>query len=187
MIAAPPASLSPPARLARVARAEGGRSRARRVLPFVLLTALAASAAACRHESSYQPTHVSQDAVAFVPPPQYPAISWLDSLDEARVRAADEHKPMIVFVRAAWAKQSVVMDSTIWRDSRVLAVAGRFVALRMDLTSAYGAPIPDSLKDYDVKEVPTTIIISSDGKILGRFLKGKARPAEVAAAMRDAK
>jgi hypothetical protein len=94
---------------------------------------------------------------------------------------------MILFVRAAWSRASVVMDTTIWRDGRVLAEAPRFVALRVDLTNSLEGVIPASLHDFDVKEVPTTIIVSSEGKILGRFGKGQARPASVAAAMRDAK
>ena len=160
-------------------------SRASR-FSFALLALLPLAACAHRDNGS-DPTHVSQNLVAFTPPASYPDIAWMGSLDEARVRAADEHKPMIVFIRAAWSRPSVVMETTIWHDSRVLAEAQRFVALRVDLTSNYGAPIPDTLKDYDVKEVPTTLIVSSDGKILGRFALGKARPAQVAAAMRDAK
>ena len=142
-----------------------------------------------RH-SPDEPTHLANDKVPFVPPEPYPDIIWTSSLDEARVRAADEHKPLIIFIRAAWSRPSVVMDTTIWHDNRVLAEAGRFIAARVDLTSNYGAPIPDSLREtYDIKDkdVPTTLIISSEGKILGRFLPGKARPAEIAAAMKDAK
>jgi thiol:disulfide interchange protein len=152
-----------------------------------LVVALLALPACAHHRIGDTPTHDAHSLVPFDPPPSYPDISWMGSLDEARVRAADEHKPMIVFIRAAWAQPSVVMETTVWHDSRVLAEASRFVALRVDLTSSYGAPIPDFLKDYDVKGVPTTIIVSSEGKILGRFTVGKARPAEVAAAMRDAK
>ena len=157
-------------------------------LPLALALSLLLALPACAHNRHGDtPTHDSHSLVPFDPPPSYPDIVWMGSLDEARVRAADEHKPMIVFVRAAWSKPSVTMETTIWRDARVLAEASRFVALRVDLTSFYGAPIPDTLKDYDVKGVPTTLIVSSDGRILGRFALGKARPAQVAAAMRDAK
>jgi Thioredoxin-like len=164
-------------------------SRALRLIP-VLTAFLALLLPGCYRRSARtdELTHISEDPVAFDPPARYPDIAWMGSLDEARVLAADQHKPMILFVRAAWSQPSVTMETTIWRDSRVLAEAPRFIALRVDLTSTYGAPIPDSLKQYyDVKEVPTTLIISSEGKILGRFAPGNARPANVAAAMRDAK
>ena len=79
------------------------------------------------------------------------------------------------------------MDSTIWQDARVLAEATRFVALRVDLTPNYDGQVPDAYKDYDIRGVPTTIVVSSTGQILGRFGMGQARSAEIAAAMREAK
>jgi thiol:disulfide interchange protein len=144
--------------------------------------------AGCRHDSPGDvPTPASRGAVGFARPPSYPDIVWIRSIDEARVRAADEHKPLIVFVRAAWSKASVDMESTIWRDGRVLAQAPRFVALRVDLTDSPDGIVPDSLAAFDIRGVPTTIIVSAEGKILGRFGKGMARPADVAEAMSEAK
>ena len=174
--------------------ANTARARARkelRALPRVALASfpflLALPLSACARHYSNDSVQVSQNLVAFDPPGTYPDIAWTSSLEEGRVRAADEHKPLIVFIRAAWSRSSVLMESTIWKDGRVLSEAPRFIAVRVDLTSAYGAPIPDFLKDYDVKNVPTTLIISSEGKILGRFTEGKAKTVTVAAAMRDAK
>jgi thiol:disulfide interchange protein len=155
---------------------------------FALLGATGALVAACgRHASPDEPTHIPSNPVAFDPPASYPDIAWTSSVEEARVRAADEHRPMIVFVRAAWSRASVAMDTTVWQDARVLAEAGSFVAVRVDLTGGSEAEIPESLKDFDIKEVPTTLVISKEGKMLGRFGKGKASPAGVAAAMKDAK
>jgi thiol:disulfide interchange protein len=167
------------------------RVKAVRFASFAAIAALApltAGLAACaHHDAGSTPTHISQAPVVFDPPPDYPPIVWTGSLEEARARAADEHKPMIVFIRAAWSKPSVTMETTIWQDARILAEASRFVALRIDLTSSYGSGIPDSLKDFDVRTVPMTLIVSSDGQIVGRFREGAARPAEVAAAMKGAK
>jgi hypothetical protein len=163
--------------------------RALRPLAFdaPALAIAAVALAGCHGSRPNEPTHVSQAPVAFDAPPSYPDIVWTGSLEEARTRAADEHKQMIVFFRAAWSKPSVAMESTIWRDGRVLAEAGRFVALRVDLTSYYGIPIPDEYGPFDVKSVPTTVIVSSDGRVLGRFEEGRARPASVGAAMHEAK
>jgi thiol:disulfide interchange protein len=152
-----------------------------------LATVFVAFSACHKTWSPDQPVTVPTNAVAFDPPARYPDIAWTHSLDEARAQAADEHKPMIVFVRAAWSKPSIVMDTTIWQDPRILAEAARFVALRIDLTQNYDGQIPDAYKDYDIRGVPTTIIVSSTGAILGRFGMGQARSAEIAAAMRDAK
>jgi thiol:disulfide interchange protein len=125
--------------------------------------------------------------VPFDPPESYPAIDWSLSLAEARMRASEEHKPMLLFVRAAWSRPSVVMDETIWKDTRILAEAPRFVAVKVDLTSNYGEPIPASLHDYTVETVPTTIVLGSDGHVTGRFVVGAARAADVARAMQQAK
>jgi thiol:disulfide interchange protein len=125
-------------------------------------------------------------AVPFKQLPQYPDIPWLASIPEARARAAEDHKPLLVFVRAAWSQPSVMMETTIWHDGRVLAEAPRFVALRVDLTNAYGDPIPPALKDFAIEGVPTTVVVAADGHITGRFAAGAARAADVAKAMRDA-
>jgi len=169
------------------------RAGLRRLFSLVAFAAFAALAAlslpACsRHYTHDQPTTVPQNFVRFEPLPDYPPISWMGSLDEARVRAADEHKPLLIFIRAAWSDPSIIMDSTIWKDGRILAEAPRFIAVKVDLTKYYGAPIPDFLKTYyDVQTVPTTIVISSEGKILARLGKGTSRVKDIAAAMRDAK
>jgi thiol:disulfide interchange protein len=150
------------------------------------LCAVLVGLAACGHERpANDPVPSSNGVVPYEPPPQYPEIAWIGTLEEARARAADEHKPMIVFVRAAWSKPSVVMDTTVWQDARVLAEAGRFVALRVDLTPSYEGLVPDSLKDYDIRSVPTTLIVSSSGQITGRLGVGKATAAEVAKAMHE--
>jgi thiol:disulfide interchange protein len=159
-----------------------------RALPALLAVALAAALPAChRATPPNTPTHDSRDTVPFSPLPNYPEITWTSSLEEARARAADEHKPMIVFVRAAWSKPSVTMESTVWQDARILAEAPRFIALRVDLTAAYGAPAPPAYNDFDIKGVPTTLIISTDGRILGRFELGKGHAGTISAAMRETK
>jgi thiol:disulfide interchange protein len=158
-----------------------------------LLAALAASAALFAAPGCGGGRHIENTpvpagtAVPFDPPESYPAIDWSESLAEARVRASEEHKPMLLFVRAAWSRPSVVMDETIWKDGRILAEAPRFVAVKVDLTGNYGKPIPDSLHDYTVEAVPTTIVLGSDGHVTGRFVVGAARAADVAKAMQQAK
>jgi thiol:disulfide interchange protein len=126
-------------------------------------------------------------AVPFEPPPAYPDIDWSESLQEGRARAAEENRPLLLFVRAAWARPSVIMDATIWKDDRVLAEAPRFVAVRIDLTGNYGKPMPTWLSEFTVDSVPTTIVMGSDGHITGRFVAGVARAADVAKAMQQAK
>jgi thiol:disulfide interchange protein len=154
------------------------------VLTTLVSLATLASCAAPHVENTPVPAN---SAVPFEPPPSYPDIDWSESLQEGRARAAEEHRPLLLFVRAAWARPSVIMDATIWKDDRVLAEAPRFVAVRIDLTGNYGKPMPSWLSEFTVDSVPTTIVMGSDGQVTGRFVAGVARAADVAKAMQQAK
>jgi hypothetical protein len=155
---------------------------------FCPVPLLGLALAGCHHRvSANEPVPSGGGVVAYDPPPRYPDIEWTSSVEEGRARSADEHKPMLLFVRAAWSKPSVDMDMTVWQDARVLAEARRFVAVRVDLTAAYdGQQVPDALKPFDVTGVPTTIVVTSRGQIVGRFGTGKARAIDVAKAMHEA-
>jgi thiol:disulfide interchange protein len=155
------------------------------------LAALSVTLFACGHAapppSSPEPASGAGPAVTIDSPQAYPEIAWIGSPAEARARAADEHKPIVVFVRSSWSKPSVVMDQTIWRDSRVLREASRFVAMRIDFTADY-QHLPEAVvKEYGIESVPTTIVLNSDGTMVARWGAGLARPAEVAEAMHRAR
>ncbi len=162
-------------------------ARAEAVTTFALAFALAA----CHRAEEPLPRVPHEDApetppVLFERPP-VDEIAWLDSPAEARARAADEKKPLLVFVRAGWSSPSVTMDQTIWKDARVLRESVRFVALRIDLTHDI-AKIPDAIAhDFGVESLPTTLVIASDGTVVGRYAAGVARAADVAEAMRRAR
>jgi len=156
-----------------------------KTLVTMMATALALCACGARNIDDIPVP--KQASVPFAPLPSYPDIAWLESVPEARARSAEDHKPLLVFVRAAWSKPSVLMESTIWHDARVLTEAPRFVAVRVDLTGAYGQPMPDSLKDFLIEEVPTTVVLDTQGHVTGRFPSGAARAADVARAMAEAK
>lgn len=122
------------------------------------------------------------------PPPPIASIDWIGSADEAKARAADEGRPMIVFVRASWSEPSVIMDQTIWKDARVLREAPRFIALRIDVTHGAMKAVPDDVaKEYGVESIPTTLVVNTDGSVVARFGLGLARAADVADAMKKAR
>ena len=77
------------------------------------------------------------------------------------------------------------MDATVWSDGRVLVEAPRFIAARVDLTSGYGKTIPPELSPFDVEDVPTTVVVGSDGHITARFKSGAANAKDVAAALKS--
>ena len=164
----------------------------RRAASLALAAAMTAPSAGCNHTRPPSETRVPLESESersmpmgdmFDPPPPIAEVAWIESPAEARARAADEHKPLIVFVRAAWAQPSVTMDQTIWRDARVLRASMRFIALRIDLTPYVDHTPTEIVRDYGVESVPTTLIIASDGTVVGRYAAGVARAADVAAAM----
>jgi thiol:disulfide interchange protein len=158
----------------------------RTVAPLALALACVAFAGCHPREARPLPQG-SPEPFSYEPAGNYPPVDWIPSLNEARARAAEDHKPLLVFVRAAWAKPSVDMDQTVWSDARVLAEVPRFIALRVDLTSSYGKSIPSTLSDFNVETVPTTVIVGSDGRIAARFGAGDASAVLVAAAMKAAR
>jgi thiol:disulfide interchange protein len=155
-----------------------------------IFATLAFALVACSHAappvSGREPAEPS-GPVTIDAPPLFADIVWIDSPAEARARAGDEHKPLLVFVRSSWSQPSVVMDQTIWKDARVLREAPRFVAMRIDLTNDYQHLPQDLVKEYGIESIPTTLVVNTDGSVVARWGEGLARPADVAAAMQRAK
>jgi thiol:disulfide interchange protein len=152
------------------------------------IAALSVTLFACGHAAAppNAPEPAAGAPVTIDSPQAYPEIAWIGSPAEARARAADEHKPILVFVRSSWSKPSVVMDQTIWHDARVLREASRFVAMRIDFTADY-QHLPEAIvKEYGIESVPTTIVFNTDGTMVARWGVGLARPADVAEAMHKA-
>ncbi len=158
-----------------------------RAARFTLVASFASALAACGGSPKPEPIAPRSPPAVFEPPKAYAPIDWIESFEEARARARDEHKPMILFVRAAWAKASIDMEQTIWGDARVLAEAGRFIPLRVDLTDSYGKRIPKTLEPYTIESIPTTLLFDSGGNVVARFEAGVARAKDVAMAMHEAK
>lgn len=70
---------------------------------------------------------------------------------------------MIVYARADWDASSLAMERKAWSDPRVVEAAARFVALRLDLSSAEG-DAEAYAQAYDLRAVPTTVLFDPRGK-----------------------
>lgn len=112
------------------------------------------------------------------------AIAWETSEPEARARAHRQGLPMLVFAFAAWAAGSAEMDRAVWSDPNVVAVAARFVALRLDLTAAEG-DAEGYAQRYGVVAVPETVVLDGEGRVVDRA-SGVANVERVLAALRKA-
>ena len=90
-------------------------------------------------------------------------IQWFEWGTDAFVSAANEQKPVLLSIGAAWCRWTAEMARVSYRDPRVLQlVTERFVAIRVDADRR-----PDVSERYTLEGWPTTAFLTPDGDILG--------------------
>ena len=95
--------------------------------------------------------------------PAAESIAWREWGAEAFARATAEHKPILLFVGAAWCRWTAEMDRFSYRDPRVVhLVADRFLPVRVDAERR-----PDVSARYTLDGWPTTAFLTPDGDLLG--------------------
>jgi thiol:disulfide interchange protein DsbD len=103
------------------------------------------------------------------PAPSYPPFSWATNEAEARALASREHRPMILDFTADWSMPCVEMRTKIYMSARFHASARRFVGLRIDATTEDDPSFVANAKTYDVKGLPTVVILDSKGDVAKIF------------------
>ncbi len=94
-------------------------------------------------------------------------IAWRSDGDEARMRAARSHRPLLVFVSAAWDTASKLLEEHELADPRVVNAARGAVALRIDVTDVDG-PHDVLLDQLAVKSVPVVVVLAANGREIYR-------------------
>jgi hypothetical protein len=108
------------------------------------------------------------------------AIAWEADERDARERARRRGLPRIIYIRADWSATALEMERKAWSDPRVADAARRFVALKLDVSSAEG-----DAERYGVERIPSTLVLDADGRTIA--VLGGAAPADaLLAAMRRA-
>lgn len=87
----------------------------------------------------------------------------------ARQRALAESRPLLVDFTASWCVACKEMERETFNDERVQREAGRFLAVRVDVTDDEDPRVKATTKEHGVVGLPTVILFRSDGAEAQRF------------------
>lgn len=91
-------------------------------------------------------------------------MEWHADERAARDEARRERRPLLIAFRADWDAVSLAQDRELWTDPRVVAAAKRFVAVRIDVSDVEALTPQAYAERYDVKVVPTILLLDPEGK-----------------------
>lgn len=89
---------------------------------------------------------------------------WLSSEREAVQLGREEHRPVLVRFDSPWCADCKRMEQETFGDPRVKALAGRFVAVRIEATDDEDPQVSAALQKYTIVNVPTLILLDSSGR-----------------------
>lgn len=92
-----------------------------------------------------------------------PSLSWYPYNDDWVAEAKASEQPMMIDFYADWCIPCLELDRKTFTDPKVIAVAERFVRLKVDLTH-FDSPEAEALrKKYDIAGVPTIVFLETGG------------------------
>jgi len=112
-----------------------------------------------------------------------PAIAWSKEHDATLAKAAADGKPVLIDFGAEWCKACKELEHDTFPDANVRSEAARFAAIRVD---ADDEDAPDTKRlqaKYEVRGLPTVIMLDATGKEITRLNKF-VPPAEFVAALK---
>ena len=112
------------------------------------------------------------------------SIEWRDDYEAAEGEARAAGEPMLIDFTASWCGACQELAQETFADLRVAAEAERFVPIRVD-ASRQPAPVERFMERFEVRGLPTVILIGSEGEEVGRVTEF-VPPARMLELMRDA-
>jgi thiol:disulfide interchange protein DsbD len=98
------------------------------------------------------------------------SIAWLQvPVAEARARALAEKRPMLIDFTAAWCIACKELDKHTFSDRAVIDESERFIAVKVDATNDDEPEAAGAQRDYQVRGLPTVILVDSRGREAKRY------------------
>ena len=116
------------------------------------------------------------------------SIAW-QPFEYALLESAQQQgKPVLVDFYADWCIPCKQIETKLFKDAEIVALSGKFTALKADLTEEGSRFNQDLRLQYEVLGVPTIILIDDKGREYRRFTDElvKMAPADFAEIMRQA-
>ncbi len=96
-------------------------------------------------------------------------VAWQSSLEAGLAAAKSQGRPALVDMRADWCVACVELEKETWPAPPVQTWLGTVVPIRLDMTKNTEAD-QAVMRTYGVRGLPTVLLISPEGKELGRFV-----------------
>jgi len=112
-------------------------------------------------------------------------IAWERDLESGLARAKAEQRPVLIDTWATWCANCRVLDKKTFGNPGVVAEAGRFVPLKVQLETDKSAATIDFMARFGLKHytLPTTLLLDSEGRVR-RIMQGVIEPEDMIAEMR---
>jgi len=88
-------------------------------------------------------------------------INWISSIEWGKKLAQTGDKLILVDFWAYWCGPCIRMDREVWSNDSIQALWGKFVYIKLDVSSGPGAASP-----YNIDAIPTTMILDGWGTVL---------------------
>lgn len=90
---------------------------------------------------------------------QADAEGWRHELAPALDEALAQNKPVLIDFWATWCKNCLVMNTTTFKDAKVLERLGGYVKVKFQAEDLDASPAKEALEHFEVKGLPTYIVL----------------------------